>query len=226
MNACSMRRLASASVGEHLQPGAGADHVVGQRQHDAAGVAVVGHLVAGAVPQDAADLGAVGRVGRQAVGVGPVAAVVVGGHGRVVAGRRAAAPQRRRAPRLRGENSRLAASSARSVGSRWNELVEHAGRDAWTWPPLSRPGTCRPRSGRSACAARRCPRRQRPWPVLGRFRGSCLSRSSAIEVSPVRRVGREAIGGLPIWLNATRLTDADVDAKRVRAEIRERSCYI
>ena len=50
-----------------------------------AGVAVVGHLVAGAVPQDPADLGAVGGVGRESIGIGPVPAVLVGGHRRVVA---------------------------------------------------------------------------------------------------------------------------------------------
>ena len=73
-------------VGEHLQTRARADDVVGQRQHDPAGVAVVGHLVAGAVAQDAPHVGTVRRVGREAVGVGPVAAVVVVGHRRVVAG--------------------------------------------------------------------------------------------------------------------------------------------
>ena len=55
-------------------------------EHDAAGVAVVGHFVAGAVAEDPPHFGAVGRVGTQAVRVGPVAAVVVRGRGRVVAG--------------------------------------------------------------------------------------------------------------------------------------------
>ena len=71
--------------GQHLQSRPGADHIIGQGQHDAAGITVVGHLVARAVPQDPSHIGAVGRIGRQAIGVGPVATIVVVGDRRVVA---------------------------------------------------------------------------------------------------------------------------------------------
>ncbi len=66
-----------------LQPRAGADQVVRQRQHQAAGVAVVADLVAGPVPQSCPDLGSAGRGGRECVGVRPVIDVVDGGLCRV-----------------------------------------------------------------------------------------------------------------------------------------------
>ena len=71
---------------QHLQTGAGADHVVGQRQNDPASVAVVGNLVASPITQRATHLDAVRLVGGQAVGVAPVPAVVLRGDGRIVAG--------------------------------------------------------------------------------------------------------------------------------------------
>ena len=54
---------------------AGADHVVGERQDNPAGITVVGDLVAGAVAERAPHVGARGRIGAQAVGVRPVTAV-------------------------------------------------------------------------------------------------------------------------------------------------------
>jgi len=48
---------------QQLQARASADHVVGQREHDAAGVAVVGDFVAGSVSQHAPHVGTIGRVG-------------------------------------------------------------------------------------------------------------------------------------------------------------------
>lgn len=43
-------------VGEQWESRAGANHIIGQGQDDPFGVAVVDDLVAGTVPQDAADL--------------------------------------------------------------------------------------------------------------------------------------------------------------------------
>ena len=70
--------------GQHLQTRTSADHVVRQRQYDAAGVTVVGDLIASSVAKDAAHLRTVCRVGRQAIRIGPVPSVVVRGQSRVV----------------------------------------------------------------------------------------------------------------------------------------------
>ena len=50
--------------------------MVGQRQDDALGVGVVGDLVTTAIAKCPPDAGDGGRVGRQAVGVGPVLGVL------------------------------------------------------------------------------------------------------------------------------------------------------
>ena len=71
-------------LGQKLQPRAGADAVVGERQHDALGVGVVGDLVAGAFAELLADVGRGGRVGRQAIGHRPVPGVLGRGLRRVV----------------------------------------------------------------------------------------------------------------------------------------------
>jgi hypothetical protein len=71
---------------EHLKTGAGTDHVVGQREDDPPSIAVVGHFVAGAVPQRTSDVRAVSRVGAEPIRVGPMAAIFVGRDRRVVAG--------------------------------------------------------------------------------------------------------------------------------------------
>ena len=71
--------------GQQLQTWPRAHHIVRQGQHDPAGIAVVGHLIARAAAQDPSHIGVVGRIGRQAIGVGPVAAIVLIGDRRVVA---------------------------------------------------------------------------------------------------------------------------------------------
>ena len=82
-------------IADQLETRAGADHVVGDREDDPLGVGVVRELVPGPIAELAADLGGHRRVGTQAVGVGPVAAVRVVGDRRVVA---AAHEERHRTP--------------------------------------------------------------------------------------------------------------------------------
>jgi len=63
-------------VGEHLEARPRAGHVVGQREDNAAGIGVVGHLVAGTVAECPPDFRRSGGVGRQVIGAGPVLAIV------------------------------------------------------------------------------------------------------------------------------------------------------
>ena len=104
-------------VGEHLQPRAGADAVVGQGRDDPPGVAVVGDLVAGAAAEDGADAGIVGGVGRQQIGAGPVPAVLLGGHRGIVAPANVQghADGAERAPRLAASEDVLHQSQHQSV---------------------------------------------------------------------------------------------------------------
>ena len=67
-----------------LQPGAGADQIVGERRGDAGEKRVVGPLVAGAVAERPPDAGREGGIGRKCVGVGPVPHVVAGRGGVVL----------------------------------------------------------------------------------------------------------------------------------------------
>ena len=78
-------------VRQHLQPRAGTDRIVRQGEHDALGIGVVGHFVAGAgaknLPHRRVRLG----VGREEVGERPVLGVVARGLRGVVAAARVAA---------------------------------------------------------------------------------------------------------------------------------------
>ena len=65
-----------ALIGEQLQARPGADCVIGQSQDDASRIGVVGDLVARAVAQRAPHVRRCGGIGRQGVGIRPVAAVV------------------------------------------------------------------------------------------------------------------------------------------------------
>ncbi len=119
-------------VSEHLQPGTGADGVVGEREDDALGVGVVGDLVAGAVAEDAPHLGVDRGVGREAVRVRPVLAVLRRGLGRVELGNDEATAAARSASvrstrRRRGGRGGLrpATDPAQDVG----DGLEHGGSD-------------------------------------------------------------------------------------------------
>ncbi len=70
-------------VGEHLKTRACADAVVGQCQHDPAGVRIVGHLVACPAAEYSPDIYRAGLVGGKIIRIGPVAAVVGCGLSRV-----------------------------------------------------------------------------------------------------------------------------------------------
>ena len=73
-------------VSEHLQPGTGADGVVGEREDDALGIRVVGDLVAGAIAEYAPHLRVDRGVGREAVRIRPMLTVLRRGLGRVELG--------------------------------------------------------------------------------------------------------------------------------------------
>ena len=135
---------------QHLQARTGADAVVGQRQHDAARVGVVGDLVAGVVPESAAHCRRIGGLGREAVRVRPVAAVLVSDRRGVIAptndpdgARMPARPSRKDAFEPSGHVRQPPAGSA------WRNAVP----SAWTWPPSWPRGSGPPRSAPSGCCS-------------------------------------------------------------------------
>jgi hypothetical protein len=71
--------------GKHLQPGAGTDDIVREGQDDPSGIRVVGCFIPSTVPKDPSNFGAIGCVGREPIGIGPMATIIVGGHRSVVA---------------------------------------------------------------------------------------------------------------------------------------------
>ena len=69
---------------EHLQPGAGTDDVMREGQDDPSGIRVVGRFIPSTVPKDPSNFGAIGCVGREPIGIGPMATIIVGGHRSVI----------------------------------------------------------------------------------------------------------------------------------------------
>ena len=82
---------------EHLQPGAGTDDVMREGQDDPSGIRVVGRFIPSTVPKDPSNFGAIGCVGREPIGIGPMATIIVSGHRSVIA----CAYNPRKAPCLR-----------------------------------------------------------------------------------------------------------------------------
>ena len=83
-NSCSTNRFAFGIGRQHLQPWPGPHDIVRQRQRDPASVAVVGDLVSRTIAKRSANVGAIGRRGRQPIGTRPMFDVVERRVGRVV----------------------------------------------------------------------------------------------------------------------------------------------
>ena len=179
MNSCSTSRLELVIVGEHLQPRAGADAVVGQGRDDPPGVAVVGDLVAGAAAENGADAGVVGRIGGEQIGAGPVPAVLLGGHRGIVspANVQGHADRAERAPRLLRPKMFFTSPSINP----FPEAPVSSGRSVApcaAWPSFLR-GSGRPRHGRSVCAAACRPNPHGPQTAPGRCRELLVRRRRA-----------------------------------------------